>query len=143
MADLSTPADAGSSGIGADVRANIRAELGRRNMSRAELARVMDRSQTHVAAVLRGDGGLTVELLGDIAAALHVSVSVLLGTASSGWPVFLRGAALEGVLAELQAVQDRGGFARLMVQDGGVKVSASAAGLSSVWSLPYGTTDAG
>jgi transcriptional regulator with XRE-family HTH domain len=64
--------------LSAAVVAEVRAELGRQNMSRAELSRRLGRSQTHVAAVLRGEATLTVDMMADIADVLGVSLVSLL-----------------------------------------------------------------
>lgn len=54
------------------VLAEIRAEMGRQRVSGAALARALGQSQTHVAAILRGDTTLSVDQLEAIIDALGV-----------------------------------------------------------------------
>lgn len=60
------------------VAANVRAELGRQNMSRAELARRLDVAEMWLSRRLTGRTPITVEDLGRIATALGVPAGSLL-----------------------------------------------------------------
>lgn len=64
--------------VPADAAANVRAELARRNMSRAQLARLIDENDMWVSRRLSGTTAITVEDFVRIAAALNVPAAELL-----------------------------------------------------------------
>ncbi len=69
----------------AAVAAEVRAWMGRRRLTQADLAAVLEKSQPYVSRRLSGDVAFDTDDLFRLADLFEVEVAVLLSTPNSGW----------------------------------------------------------